>query len=189
MGTKAVYTEKELVTLLKSNDRAAFEYLYDNYSPSLYGIVLKIVKCEDTASDVLQDSFLKIWKNMAFYHVEKGTLFTWMLNVARNTAIDKLRVDVKADKLIQLNSFEDIELEASQVFHPASATVDLKAIVESLRPDRKLLIDLVYFQGYTHEEASEFLGLPLGTVKSRVRKALQDLRQVFSVQNLQLNAA
>ncbi|CAG5069646.1 ECF RNA polymerase sigma factor SigK [Dyadobacter sp. CECT 9623] len=185
---KAKYAEHQLVHLLKSNNREAFEFLYDNYSPSLYGVILKVVKSEETAADVLQDTFLKIWKNIDTYHSEKGTLFTWILNVARNTAIDKLRVEVKSEKLVKLHSIDE-EVYASLSFSPAHITMDLKTIVEGLLPERQALIDLVYFQGYTHEEAAEYLCLPLGTVKSRIRKALQELREVFAVQNLNLNAA
>ena len=99
MTARYTYTEQELTTLLKSNDRSAFEYLYDHYSPALYGIIVKIVKDEERACDAMQDTFLKIWKNISSYNSEKGTLFTWILNIARNTAIDKLRVEVKKEKI------------------------------------------------------------------------------------------
>ena len=189
MNKKAEYAEPELVSLLKSNSRPAFDYLYDNYSAPLYGIILKIVKSEETAADVLQDTFVKIWKNIGSYHSERGTLFTWMLNVARNTAIDKFRVEVKQERFVKLQAIGEDEEHLSLALHPTHATMDLKAIVEGLSPERKTLIDLVYFQGYTHEEASEYLCLPLGTVKSRIRKALQELREVFAVHNLNLKAA
>jgi RNA polymerase sigma factor (sigma-70 family) len=186
MNTRSTYTEQELIESLKRNDREAFEYLYDRYSSALYGIILRIVKDEEKAADVMQDAFLKIWKNMASYNAEKGTLFTWILNVARNTAIDKLRVEVKLERVIALEQVPDGELANSSIYNPSTVTMDLRAIVERLVPERKLLIDLVYFQGYTHEEVSENLRLPLGTVKSRIRKALQELRVVFSVYKLEL---
>ena len=86
------YSEEELVNLLKQNNKAAFSYLYDHYSGALFGIILKIVnQDEETSEDVLQDVFIKIWKKIATYDSTKGTLFTWMLNIARNTAIDKVR--------------------------------------------------------------------------------------------------
>ena len=189
MNTKSTYTEQELILSLKRNDREAFEYLYDRYSSALYGIILRIVKDEERAADVMQDAFLKIWKNIASYNAEKGTLFTWILNVARNTAIDKLRVEVKMEKVVALEYVMDKELASENIYTPPTATIDLRAIVERLVPERKLLIDLVYFQGYTHEEVSENLRLPLGTVKSRIRKALQELRVVFGVQKLEYAVA
>ena len=93
MAGRFTIKEAQLIVLLKLNKRHAFEYLYDNYSPALYGIIFKILKDEEKSADTLQDTFLKIWKNVASYDSEKGTLFTWMLNVARNTAIDKFRTE------------------------------------------------------------------------------------------------
>ncbi|CAG5075043.1 ECF RNA polymerase sigma factor RpoE [Dyadobacter sp. CECT 9623] len=175
------YCEPELVALLKSNNKVAFEYLYYHYAPALYGIICKIVKDENTADDVMQDSFIKIWKNIAHYNPEKGTLFTWVLNVARHTAIDKRREDYKYATTIKWDVVQEADLSAGSIFTPLPATVDLKSIVERLLPEKKQLIQMVYFEGYTHQEASQHLGLPLGTVKSRVRKALQELRQTFEV--------
>ena len=86
------YTEEELLNLLKNKDGNAFSYLYDNYSAALYGVILRILKQDEgAAEDILQDAFMKIWSKMAMYDASKGTLFTWMLNIARNSAIDALR--------------------------------------------------------------------------------------------------
>ncbi|MEO6288064.1 MAG: sigma-70 family RNA polymerase sigma factor [Dyadobacter sp.] len=189
MLKKSTYTQPELILLLQSNSREGFEYLYDNYSPALYGIILKIVKDEERAADVLQDTFLKIWKNMTAYNVEKGTLFTWILNIARNTAIDRLRTEVKTSNVVNLENITDSQLTNVSIFNPSPGLMDIREIVELLMPERKLLVDMVYFQGYTHEEASEKLNLPLGTVKSRIRKALQELRHIFSMQNSTLQLA
>ena len=189
MTRKFTYTEKELISSLKNNNKEAFEYLYDHYAPALYGIIMKIVKDEEKAADVMQDAFLKIWKNIGGYNTEKGTLFTWILNVARNTAIDRLRLDVKLAKSVSWDHVKEAELSNGVIFNPIPATIDIRAIVQSLLPEKSLLIDLVYFQGYTHEEVSSKLSLPLGTVKSRIRKALAELRDIFGVKELILGAA
>ena len=175
------YCEKELVRLLKANDKAAFEYLYDHYAAGLYGIVRRIVRDDDKADDVMQDAFIKIWKKMAYYHSDRGTLFTWMLNITRHTAIDRLRADAKFGINIAWDQVSEDDLNAGSTFVPLTSTIaiDLKSIVDRLGPDKRQLIELLYFEGYTHEEASEYLCLPLGTVKSRVRKALLELRQIF----------
>src|ERR1035437_9880820 len=89
--SKTNYTDQQLIELLQDKSEEAFNALYDNYSPALYGIVLRIVNSEDIAQDVLQDSFIKMWKNFEKYDASKGTLFTWILNIARNTAIDANR--------------------------------------------------------------------------------------------------
>ena len=189
MIVKFTYTEQELVSSLKCNNKEAFEYLYDHYSSALYGIILKIVRDEERAADVMQDTFLKIWKNISSYNVEKGSLFTWILNVARNTAIDRLRLDLKNENSVSWDNVPESDLGNNVIFNPIPATIDIRAIVSRLLPEKSLLIDMVYFQGYTHEEVSEKLSLPLGTVKSRIRKALIELREIFGVNNFVLQVA
>jgi RNA polymerase sigma factor (sigma-70 family) len=177
---KVIYTESELIAQLKNNNRDAFEYLYERYSPALYGIVLKVVKDEEKAADAMQDTFLKIWKNISSYNAEKGTLFTWILNVARNTAIDKLRLDSKTEKVVSLSVTSESDISPDVSFNPVVNVIDLRAIVSALLPERRVLIEMVYFEGYTHEEVAESLKVPLGTVKSRIRKSLQELRLIFA---------
>ncbi len=184
------YREEELVARLQNNSRSAFEYLYDHYSAALYGVILKIVKDEDRAADALQDSFLKIWRNIRSYSSEKGTLFTWMLNIARNTAIDVVRAETKTDKkVIRLDVVTEMEPAGADGWNHFVYEMDVKAWVTRLLPERRAPIELVYFEGYTHEEAAERLSIPLGTVKSRIRKGLQELRSVFSVPEIQLEIA
>ena len=91
MATQTTYTETELISLLLQQSREGFNYLYKQYSAVLYGVIRRVVYDETTAQDVLQEAFVKIYNNIAKYNPEKGRLYTWMLNVARNTAIDKLR--------------------------------------------------------------------------------------------------
>ena len=177
------YCENELVILPKANDKAAYEYLYDHYAAGLYGIIRRMVRDNDKADDVMQDSFIKIWKKIAYYDINKGTLFTWMLNISRHTAIDHLRADAKFESNLNWDLATEDDQNADPAFIPLTSVIaiDLKSFVHKLMPEKRQLIELVYFEGYTHEEASEYLCLPLGTVKSRVRKALSELRQVFDI--------
>lgn len=181
MKTSTTLSETELIALLKSNNQPAFEYLYQRYSTALYSIALKIVKNEELAADILQDSFLKIWKNMSAYNSDKGRLFTWMLNVTRNTAIDKLRSEIEPERVLSWDMFIERDHTAAIISDTNFGQIDLRFFVDQLTPERKEVIQLVYFQGYTHEEVSNNLMLPLGTVKSRIRRALEELRIVFSV--------
>jgi RNA polymerase sigma factor (sigma-70 family) len=177
MGVKMPkYNEGELLEMLRRQDRKAFNYLYDNYSDALYGVVLKVVRTEETAQDLLQDIFVKIWKNIAQYDASKGRLFTWMLNIARNTSIDYLR----ANRL----EIQDIDsavyaVEQNQSIYDELSGKELREIVSQLKPEQQTLIEMVYWGGYTHEEAAQRLEMPLGTVKTRVRSALRDLRKIF----------
>lgn len=178
--SKVKYSEEELVAALKRNERTAFEFLYDHYSGALFNIISKTLRDEEKAADVMQESFLKIWKNIASYNPEKGRLFTWIMNIARNSAIDAVRVEGRKPAM------DDIDGRAVQNERDVSEDLlttssEMKAIIDMLRPERKVLIDMAYFQGYTHEEISEELRIPLGTVKSRIRTALQELKQHFAV--------
>jgi len=179
-ASKLKYSEEELVLALKRNERTAFEFLYDHYSGALFNIISKTLRDEERAADVLQESFLKIWKNIASYNPEKGRLFTWIMNIARNGAIDAARVEGRKPVM------DDIENKAAQnerdVYEDSlTSSSEMRAIINLLRPERKILIDMAYFQGYTHEEISEELSIPLGTVKSRIRTALQELKHYFAV--------
>ena len=173
--------ENVLIEKLKKRDQQAFQWLYDQYSPALYGVVLRIVRDDEQSADLLQDIFVKIWKSLDGYDSSKGRLFTWMLNVARNTAIDSLRAR-KTQPFGAIRTDEEnvhIVDREHNTEQPNPEHIGLKEVVDQLRPERKQLIDLVYFGGYTHEEAAEKLNLPLGTVKTRVRAALQELKQLF----------
>ena len=174
------YSEEELVVALKRNERTAFEFLYDHYSGALFNIISKTLRDEERAADVLQESFLKIWKNIASYNPEKGRLFTWIMNIARNGAIDAARVEGRKPAMDDIDD-RAVQNERDVAEDSLTTSSEMKAIIDMLRPERKVLIDMAYFQGYTHEEISEKLGIPLGTVKSRIRTALQELKQYFAV--------
>lgn len=178
--SKVKYSEEELVAALKKNERTAFEFLYDHYSGALFNIISKTLRDEEKAADVLQECFLKIWKNIESYNPEKGRLFTWIMNIARNGAIDAVRAEGRKPAMDDIEN--TVVLNEKDTYEDSqTVSSDMKAIVDMLRPERKILIDMAYFQGYTHEEISEELSIPLGTVKSRIRTALQELKQYFAV--------
>lgn len=178
--------ESFLVDKLLKRDDQAFQWLYENYSAALYGVLLKIVREEEQAQDLLQDVFVKIWNNLSSYDTQKGRLFTWMLNITRNTAIDSIRSGKAMNRpgSAQTISTDDegtYTVDRQHAILPENTDlIGLKEVVDKLRPERRQLIDLVYFNGYTHEEAAEELALPLGTVKTRIRSALQELKQLFN---------
>lgn len=178
--SKIKYSEDELVSALKRNERTAFDFLYDHYSGALFNIITKTLRDEERAADVLQESFLKIWKNIASYNPEKGRLFTWILNIARNGAIDAVRMEGRKPAMDDIDD-RAVQNEPDAGQESMVSSSEMKAIINMLRPERKILIDMAYFQGYTHEEISEELNIPLGTVKSRIRTALQELKNYFAV--------
>ena len=171
------YSEGELVSLLQSRDAHAFNYLYDHYSSALYGVIFPIVNEAEAANDVLQEVFLNIWRKIETYDPSKGRLFTWMLNIARNASIDVLRSKSFQNSRKNQPLAETVDWGSSyQVFQPDTATIGLHKLLEKLKDEQRSLIDLAYFKGYTHEEIAEIEGLPLGTVKTRIRNALIQLR-------------
>jgi RNA polymerase sigma factor (sigma-70 family) len=174
------YTEENLVTLLKNKDLIAYNSLYDNYSSAIYGIISRIVPSEKIAQDLLQDVFIKIWKGIGGYDREKGRLFTWMLNIARNTAIDytRSRQSIMDHKIQTLeNSVYELNKQSYQLIN--TDVIGVKEQVVKLKEDYRILIELVYFKGFTQEETAKELNLPLGTVKTRIRAAIMELRQTL----------
>lgn len=181
MSTEKI-SEEELVFQLRAKDKKAFEYLYDNYSAALYGVVFRVINNEESAQDILQEVFVKIWNNFANYNTEKGKLFTWMLNIARNAAIDATR-NKHTKVSAQIQSVEDSvnRIDRKEKFELHVDAIGLKDVLNKLNHDYRVLIDLAYFGGYTQEEISEELNLPLGTVKTRIRSALIQLRKLMNV--------
>ena len=176
MGVSIVYNEQELIAALKARDDQAFGYLYDHYSGSLYSIILQIVKSPEIASDVLQEVFVNIWRKIESYDAVKGRLFTWMLNISRNASIDLLR-----SKNYQ-NSRKNQEITdnvygSDQVTQTSIDSIGLTKFLGKLRPEQRVLIELAYFKGYTHDEIAQIEDIPLGTVKTRIRNALLQLRE------------
>ena len=179
MEPKQKYDEQQLVVLLNEQNNDAFNYLYDHYSGALFTIINQIVPDKDTAGDVLQEVFVNIWKKINTYDASKGRLFTWMLNIARNAAIDKVRS--KGYRENQRNQ-QIIETETSGInvsSNPTVSDVGLKKLLTTLNEESRKLIDLSYFQGFTHEEIAKLLGIPLGTVKTRIRTAIIQLRTMI----------
>lgn len=167
--------------MLRSGSRDAFNYLYKNYSAVLYGTILKIVNDEETAQDVLQEAFIKIWGNIAQYDASKGRIYTWMLNVCRNAAIDKLRSKGEIMKA-KIQTGDDIvnTIRSTQQTEQQTDTIGLRSMVASLRPEYHSIVELAYYKGYTLDEISKTLDVPLGTVKTRMRAAMKELREKFS---------
>lgn len=172
-------SEEELIVQLKSKSEFGFSYLYDHYSAALLGVIYRIVNDEARANDVLQDVFIKIWKSIDSYERGKGTLFTWMLNVARNAAIDsnrskhvkhQIQIDARVvDQQNQVDSSKQMDV------------IGLKETVAQLKLEHQKVIEYIYMQGFTQQEFSDEFGIPLGTVKTRTRSALQELRTFLNV--------
>lgn len=177
LSAKLKYSEEELIALIRSKDQAGFTYLYNNYSKALYGVIATIVPNGDDAQDILQTTFVKIWKNFEAYDPGKGRLYTWMLNLARNAAIDFTRTTAaRVGSKIQGLDHNVYELNKQHQQKADYDHIGLQSVVNNLDESHRDIIQLAYYEGYTQEEIAKKLNMPLGTVKTRVRQAISHLR-------------
>ena len=148
----------------------------------LFGVINKVVNDDQTSQDVLQDVFVKIWNNISRYDASKGRMYTWMLNIARNAAIDKLRSkgEIMKNKIQSGQDIVDSSVVKGMKTEMVTDTIGLKQVVDRLKPEYQTIVNMAYFKGYTLDEISKTLEIPLGTVKTRMRSAMQLLREHFS---------
>jgi RNA polymerase sigma factor (sigma-70 family) len=179
LAISTTYNEQELVLALKERNNQAYSYLYDNYAAALYSIIKQIIADNpELASDVLQEVFINIWRKIETYDQTKGRLFTWMLNIARNASIDTLRSksyqNSQKNQELPDNVYNSTDNQTTQM---NVDNIGLKKILGKLKAEHRVLIELAYFKGFTHEEIADIQGIPLGTVKTRIRNALLQLRE------------
>lgn len=156
--------------------------MYDHYSSALYGIISRIIANEDVAEEVLQDVFLKIWNRIEQYDPDKGRLFTWMLNLARNQAIDKTRSKEisKSKKTTPIDHFVST-IEGRGSSKQNVDAIGLTDVLDKLSEDQKFVVTYLYLKGYTQSELAKEFDIPLGTVKTRLRMAMIALRTQLKV--------
>lgn len=180
--TVHIVPEEELVRRIREKDKLAFEYLYDRYSSAIYGVVLRVVRREEIASELLNDAFLRYWERSDTYDIARGRLYTWMVNIARNLAIDKTR----SKEFSQSGKTDSVE---TYVYAEAGLAgedmkvegIGLKELLKKLKPEQAEIIDWMYFQGYTQSEIEKNFNIPLGTVKTRLRAGMTLLRKIIGV--------
>lgn len=170
--------EKEIVSLLERGDKKAIHLLYENYADALYGVIKKIITDDDTAQDVLQESFVKVWRYSKKYDATKAKLFTWLYRIAYNTAIDKVRsLKTKIDNEIQIETSSVYKITSNELNQDV---LDIKKHLDSLDEKYQIVLHALFFEGMTQQEASEELDIPLGTIKSRLKIGLRELKKIYS---------
>lgn len=164
--------EDELVLRLLARDEQALRILHDRYAKSLQAVIMRLVRDETLAQDMLQEGLLKVWFSIASYDGSRGRLFTWMVRVCCNHAIDAMRSPRHrfhaGNKSLEADSAQRAAAPTS--FNPEH--IGLRELTLRLKPRQREVIDLLYFGGCTQAETAEQLGIPLPTVKTRVRAAL-----------------
>lgn len=173
---------EELIQQLQAKEIKALEILYEYYKGALYGIILRIVKIEVLAEEILQDVFVKIWQNIDKYDPQKGRLFTWMIKIARNLAIDELRSKAMKTWIKQSAdpNFDWQQLESTWKHHLPVDLIGLEYLLKYLNIKQQRVMQLIYMEGYTHQEVAQECNLPLGTVKTLIRTGLITLKKILS---------
>lgn len=178
------YTELGLVAHLRQGDKKAFQQLYTRYYSALLATITRIVKNSDEAEDLLQDTYVKVWQRFHYYDPERGTLYTWLFNVARNTALSA----VSRRKVAYSSLDTDLKpflLPTTMSSWPVTDTIGVEYVIkQALNAQQWQVLELTYWGGCTHEETAERLALPVGTVKSRIRQSLIQLRPLFDGSHL-----
>lgn len=180
----ALLAECHILQRIREKDPSGLEILYERYKNPIYGVILRIVREENMAEEVLQDVFIKIWQQVDRYEPQKGKLFTWIFRIARNMAIDRTRSkDMKTWKCHETLVAD--WLDHHQHYHDffQAEALDLERLFRILSPKQQEVMSLIYRQGYTHNETAETTGLPLGTVKTLVRMGLETLRSIVSAES------
>ncbi|KQT17121.1 RNA polymerase subunit sigma-70 [Chryseobacterium sp. Leaf404] len=165
--------------MVRRHDENGFHYLYENYSAALYGVILKIVHSREAAEEIIQDTFVKVWNSIAQYDKGKGRLYTWMINIARNTALDYLKSKSFQNELKNQSLPEFVYNDTKLSVSDNQDFIGFSKILDNLEKDKRELIDLAYYKGFSQSEIAEELSIPLGTVKTKMRNALMKLKDLL----------
>jgi len=174
----AIYnSEIELLQYLKAGDQTAFNYLYNNYSGTLFKVILQIIPAKDVAEDILQKVFVNIWTKIDGYDPKKGRLFTWILNIARNASIDTLRSKEYQYRQRVINYAPDeINSFCSSNYTLYTDAIGIYRYLSMLKPQQRQLLELIYYRGFSQPEVAVLQSTPLSTIKTRIKSALSQLR-------------
>jgi len=165
-----------LIRDLKNKDERALALLYDKYSGAIYSVILKMIRDEGKAQNLLQDTFMTVWEKAESYDESKGRFYTWVYRIAKNKTLNVLR---KTDPLIQTDDFS-VYTNKEDAISIEPEYLELNGAVTTLEAHHQKAIELVYFKGLTHEEAHQEMDVPLGTFKSYMRQALRQLRETYA---------
>ncbi len=169
--------EDEIVGLLNQGDKRAMSLLYEYYGDALFGVISKVLSDPDLAQDALQETFIKVWKKAKTYDSKKAKLFTWLYRIAYNTAIDKVRsYNNKVGKEIQIDASDVYTLTGDSLNQDV---LDIQKHLSSIDEKYQIVLNALFFEGMTQQEASNELDIPLGTIKSRLKIGLRELKKIY----------
>ena len=172
--------DEDLISLVRQErDAHAFATLYDRHARAAYSLAYRMMGERQAAEDLVQDAFLKLWRGASSYRPERGNVRSWLLAIVHNQAIDQIRSSASRRRTQEKVEASAPRFQPSEAFAESWRNARRDQVREALRslPEEQLrVLELSYFGGFKHAEIAELLGLPLGTVKGRMRLGLQKLR-------------
>jgi RNA polymerase sigma-70 factor (ECF subfamily) len=179
--------DEDLISLVGGSDAEAFATLYDRHGRAAYSLSYRMMGERQAAEDLVQDAFLKVWRGAASYRTERGSVRTWILSIVHNRGIDQLRSLASRRRTQNKVEASAPTSQPSEAFAQTWRNSQREQVREALKtlPQEQLkIVELAYFSGYTHMEIAELLGLPLGTVKGRMRLGLKKVKDYFGAQGM-----
>jgi RNA polymerase sigma-70 factor (ECF subfamily) len=182
-----LFADEDLISLVGRGDAEAFAVLYDRHSRPAYSLAYRMMGERQAAEDLAQDGFLKVWRSAASYRADRGSVRTWILSIVHNRGIDQLRSLASRRRTQEKIEASAPKSQPSEAFAESwrnSQREQVREALGTLPPEQLKILELAYFSGYTHVEIAELLGLPLGTVKGRMRLGLKKIRDYFNSQDM-----
>ena len=186
-GRYSLLADEDLISLLGDGDAQAFALLYDRHSRAAYSLAYRFMNGRQAAEDLLQESFIKVWRSAGGYRVGRASVRTWILSIVRNRAIDQLRSRASRRRTREKVEASAPTSEPNEAFAETwrnSQRAQVREALNTLPQEQLKILELAYFSGYTHVEIADLLGLPLGTVKGRMRRGLKKLRGHFEARGM-----
>ena len=186
--------DQALVRRLSQRDTDALDEIYGRYARSVYGLAYRILSDASAAEDVVQEVFLKLWRQPTSYNAERGSLGSWLLGVTHNRAIDVLRrrrghLEQPLPEASEPEQVPDGLVDMADTVGMREASEAIHRALTHIPPEQRRVIEMAFFEGKTHVEISRELGEPLGTAKTRIRLGMRKLRAVLEAEGIvtQLN--
>jgi RNA polymerase sigma-70 factor, ECF subfamily len=187
---KPEVTDEELISAICTGDESAIELLYERYHRYAYSLAYRVVCDSVVAEDIVQEAFLSIWRKAASYHLQQGSVRSWLQAIVHHRAIDKVREARNRTSQwipLQAENEQDPPGEQPDVWEEAWRDEQhrlIRTVLDQIPPDQRQVIELAYFGGYTHAEIAAQWNIPLGTVKGRMRLGLQKMRSLLQEQGM-----
>ena len=182
-----ILADEDLISVVEAGDAEAFATLYDRHSRAAFSLAHRMMGERQAAEDLAQDAFIKVWRGAASYRAERGSVRTWILSIVHNRGIDQLRSQAsrrRTQDKIEASAPRSQPSEAFTETWRNSQRDQVREALNTLPQGQLKILELAYFSGYTHVEIADLMGLPLGTVKGRMRLGLKKIRAYFEARGI-----